>query len=353
VVGVPKADPMREWIAFALACAAVGAQPVELARVVSKQLEQTVKLPGEFAPYESVELRARVNGYVERVLVDRGSFVKKGQLLVELTAPEMRAQIAEAASRAQAAASQHAEAQARLAAAQSTYDRLKTAAQTPGAIAGNELTQAEQTVEAAKAAVTAAQDSARAARSAVDTLKQMETYLNVTAPFAGVVTERLVHPGALVGPLSGALLRVEDNSRLRLVLPLPEADVARIVPGARVSFTVPAYPGQTFQGAVARIAHSADAKTRTMPVELDVANPGLRLAPGMFPQVAWPVRKGHPSLLVPAASVVTTTERTFVIRDSDGRAEWVDVKKGAAAGEQVEVLGPLKAGDAVVRRGSD
>jgi RND family efflux transporter MFP subunit len=324
-----------------------------LAHVVSKTLDQTVKLPGEFAPYESVELRARVNGYVERVLVDRGSFVKKGETLAELTAPEMKAQIAEAASRAQAAASQHTEAQARLAAAQSTYDRLKTAAQTPGAIAGNELTQAEQTVEAAKAAVTAAQDSARAARSAVETLQQMETYLNVTAPFAGVVTERLVHPGALVGPSTGALLRVEDDSRLRLVLPLPEMDVARIVPGARVSFTVPAYPGQTFQGTVARIAHSADPKTRTMPVELDVANPGLRLTPGMFPEVAWPVRKGHPSLLVPATSVVTTTERTFVIRDSGGRAEWIDVKKGPASGDQLEVLGPLKEGDAVVRRGSD
>ena len=90
-----------------------------------------------------------------------------------------------------------------------------------------------------------------------------------------------------------------------------------------------------------------------MPVELDVANPGLRLTPGMFPEVAWPVRKGRPSLLVPATSVVTTTERTFVIRDNGGRAEWVDVKKGAAAGDQVEVLGQLTVGDAVVRRGTD
>ena len=86
-----------------------------------------------------MELRARVNGYVERVLVDRGSFVKKGQVLAELTAPEMQAQVAEATSRAQSAASQRTEAQARLAAAQSTYDRLKAASETPGAIAGNEL----------------------------------------------------------------------------------------------------------------------------------------------------------------------------------------------------------------------
>ena len=90
-----------------------------------------------------------------------------------------------------------------------------------------------------------------------------------------------------------------------------------------------------------------------MSVELDVANPGLRLAPGMFPEVAWPVRRGKPSLMVPTMSVVTTTERTFVIRDDDGSAEWVDVRKGAVSGDQVEIFGALKAGDSVVKRASD
>lgn len=344
---------MKTLLAVLLLCAAASAQPFEMARVVSKTVERSVKLPGAFAPYESVELRARVNGYVDRVLVDRGSFVKKGDVLIELSAPEMEAQIAEATAREQAVHSQQAEAQARLAAAESTYERLKTAAQTPGAIAGNELTQAEETVKAARAAVAAARESARASHSAVEALKQMAAYLRVTAPFSGVVTERLVHPGALAGPSSGPLLRVDDISRLRLVLPLPEADVGGIPRGARVTFTVPAYPGRTFQGTVARIAHSVDEKTRTMPVELDVSNPGLSLAPGMFPEVSWPVRKRHPSLLVPASSVVTTTERTFVIRDDGGRAQWVDVKTGAASGDQVEVLGALQPGDAVVKRASD
>jgi membrane fusion protein (multidrug efflux system) len=346
---------MRYWVAFLCSAAACG-QPLELAHVVSRPLEQSVRLPGEFAPYDSVELRARVNGYVDQVLVDRGSFVKKGQLLVVVVAPEMKAQIAEAESRAQAAVSQRAEAEARLAAVQSTYDRLKTAAETPGAIAGNELIQAEKSVEAAKAAVTAAGDSVRAARALVDSVKQMEAYLNVTAPFSGVVTDRLISPGALVGPgavAQGALLRIEDNARLRLVVAVPEADVGGIVHGARVAFTVPAYPGQAFHGTVARVAHSVDPKTRTMSVELDVSNPGLRLAPGMFPEVAWPVRRGQPSLLVPATSVVTTTERTFVIRDDDGRAQWVDVRKGSVSGDQVEVFGALKPGETVVKRASD
>ncbi len=346
---------MKRYL-LALVCATVWAQPAELAHVVSKPLNQTVRLPGEFEPYDSVELHARVNGYVERVLVDRGSFVKKGQLLVEVVAPEMKAQIAESESRAQAAQSQRTEAEARLAGAQSTYDRLKVASQTAGAIAGNELVQAEKSVEAAKASVAAAEDSVRAARAAVQSVKQMQDYLNVSAPFSGVVTERLVSPGALVGPgagAQGALLRIENDARLRLVVALPEAAVAGIVHGAKVPFTVPAYAGETFNGTVARVAHTVDPKTRTMSVELDVPNPKMRLAPGMFPQVNWPVHRGRPALMVPTTSVVTTTERTFVIREREGKAEWVDVKKGAVAGDQVEVLGPLNAGDSIVRRASD
>ena len=90
-----------------------------------------------------------------------------------------------------------------------------------------------------------------------------------------------------------------------------------------------------------------------MAVELDVANPDGTLAPGMYPTVKWPVRRTRPALYVPRTSVVTTTERTFVVRSQNGRAQWVDVRKGAAEGDLVEVLGDLKAGDLVVRRATD
>jgi membrane fusion protein, multidrug efflux system len=88
-------------------------------------------------------------------------------------------------------------------------------------------------------------------------------------------------------------------------------------------------------------------------VELDVRNPGLRLGPAMYPEVTWPVRKSRPSLLVPPTSIVTTTERTFVIRVKDGAVEWVTVTRGAPVGDLVEIFGPLKEGDVIVRRGSD
>ena len=125
-------------------------RPRDLAPVVSKPVSRTVELPGEFLPFLSVSLHAKVPGYVERVLVDRGSVVKARELLVELSAPEMAAQIAEAESKVQAAEADRLQAEAQLAAAQSTYDRMKKAAETPGAIAGNELIQAEKQVEAAQ-----------------------------------------------------------------------------------------------------------------------------------------------------------------------------------------------------------
>ncbi len=343
--------PLRFLLLLALPALA---QNPELAPVVSKPVSRTLELPGEFQPFLSVTLHAKVPGYVHRVLVDRGSQVKQGDLLVELTAPELKTRIAEAQSKVQAAEAERLQAEAQLAAVQATYERLKKAAETPGAVAGNELIQAEKQVEAAQALVRSRQDVIRAAEASVQAQKELLDYLRITSPFEGVVTERLVHPGALVGTgPESPLLVVQQVSRLRLVVPVPEADVGGIVRGASVSFRVPAYAERTYTGTVARIAHALDQKTRTMPVELDVVNRDGSLSPGMYPMVTWPVRRQRPALYVPRTAVVTTSERTFVIRDRGGRAEWVDVKRGVAEGDLVEVSGNLKPGDMVVRRATD
>jgi RND family efflux transporter MFP subunit len=330
------------------------AQTVDLAPVVSKALSRTADLPGEFQPFLMVSLHARVAGYVEKVLVDRGSAVKQGQLLVELSAPEMVARIAEADSRVHAAQSDRLQAEAQLAAAESTWDKLKKAAETPGAIAGNELTLAEKQVDSARALVGARRQAVSAAEAAMRAQKLMEDYLEIAAPFDGVVTDRLVHPGALVGPgPDPVLLVIQQVSHLRLIVAVPEQDIGGIVAGAKVEFKVPAFPERSYAGTVARVAHALDPKTRTMPVELDVLNHDGSLSPGMYPSVKWPVRRSRPSLLVPKTAVVTTAERTFVIRGRNSKAEWVDVKKGAADGDNIEVMGNLEAGELVVRRATD
>jgi membrane fusion protein (multidrug efflux system) len=329
-------------------------QTGDFATVIAKPISRIIDLPGEFTPYMSVALHAKIRGFVERVNVDVGSMVKKGQTLIELSAPEMAAQIAEAESKVRLAESDRIQAEAQLAAAQATYGRLKKASETPGAIAGNELIQAEKQVDAANAAVAAREQAGRAAQSAVEAQRDLLAYLKITAPFDGVITERLAHPGALAGPgADPVLLVVQQVSRLRLIVPVPEEDIGGMTNGATVTFHVPAYPERTYTGTIARNGHFLDPNTRTTPIELDVYNRDGSLSPGMFPAVKWLVRRARQALFVPKTAVVNTTERTFVIRDRAGNAEWVDVKEGIGDGDFVEVSGDLHAGDRVIRRGTD
>jgi membrane fusion protein (multidrug efflux system) len=309
--------------------APAAAPQVEVIKVVSKPLDTATHLEGELAPYERVALFARASGFVQNVLVDRGSRVKKGEVLLTVVAPELGAQ--------------RAEAQAKLEGDKSTHERLTAASQTPGAVAGQE-------VELARAAVQA--DQAR-----VDSLRALEQYLTVTAPFEGTIIERNVHPGALVGPQGGAnqqpMLRLEQVSKLRLTVPVPESLAGAIAEGAPATFAVRAFPGVKFNGVTARIAHSVDAATRSMPVELDVDNGDGRLAPGMFADVLWPVKRSGPSLFVPPSAIVQSTERTFVVRINDGTAEQVPVQRGTSQGELVEVFGAIQDGDIIARRGTE
>lgn len=341
-------------IAGLLAAAAGWPQTGGLVPVIARPVSRSIELPGELQPFLSVAVHAKVRGYVESVPVDRGSIVQRGQLLAQLTAPEMRAQIGEAEAKVQAVESERLQAEAQLAAAQSTAERMAKAAETPGAVAANELILAQKQVDAAKALAQSKLRASRAAEALVRTQKDLEAYLRIEAPFDGVVTERLIHPGALVGPgADPVMMVVQQISHLRLVVAVPEENTGGIVGGATVAFTVPAYPERTYTGVVARIAHALDPKTRTMAVEMDVANRDGSLAPGMYPSVKWPVRRARPALLVPKTSVVITTERTFVIRDNGGRAEWVNVTKGPDSGDLVEVTGGVRAGDMVVRRAND
>src|SRR2546427_3271415 len=268
--------------------AAAPATPsVEVVSVSSKKLAIAVRLPGELQPYEAVAVFPKVTGFVESIKVDRGSVVKAGQNMIRLIAPEIAAQRAEAQSKLQGADAQRSEAEAKLSSDESTYQRLKSASSTPGVVAGNDLEIAQKAVDADRARLEASRGSAEAAKSALKSVAELEGYLQVRAPFNGIVTERNVHPGSLVGPsnsTSGAampMLRLEKAERLRLVVPVPEKYAGGIAEGGKIEFSVPAYPGQIFAGTVARIAHSVDVKTRTMPVELDVKNADGRLSSGM------------------------------------------------------------------------
>jgi RND family efflux transporter MFP subunit len=338
----------------ASAATQAGPPTVEVTPVLAKRLDLTVNLPGELRPYEVVAIYSKVVGFVQWIGVDRGSHVRAGQIIVRLVAPELVSQRAEAHSKAESAQSQLAAGQAKLAGDEGTYAKLQAAAKTPGVVAGNDLLLAQKAVEADQAQVKALSDNVEAARQGLRAVSETEQYLRITAPFEGVITERNIHPGALVGPnQSVPMLRVETLQHLRLIVPVPETYIAAVAEGSEVEFTVPAFPRQKFKGRIARISHAVDAKTRTMPVELDVNNRGGKLTPGSFSEVVWPVRRPGASLLVPTSAIGTNLERTFVVRVRNRKTEWVDVKPGVSNGTNTEVFGDLEPGDQVAVRGTD
>jgi len=279
-------------------------------------------------------------------------------VLVKLSAPELGSQRSQAEAAVGAAQSQLASAQAKLSSDNGTYLHMQEAARTPGVLAENDVLVAGQTVSADKGLVDAAEQNVAAAKDAQRSISQTESYLTITAPFAGTVTTRNLHPGALIGPASGAggqqaILQIVDDKRLRLVVPVPEAQLGDMKLGQAVSFAVPAYPGQAFKAPIERISHAVDEKSRTMPVELDVLNRDGRLSPGSFTTVSWPLERSYPTLFVPSSAVTNDQQHTFVIRVRDGRAEWVTVQTGQADAGEVEVFGQLKADDQVVKTASD
>lgn len=301
---------------------------LEVVPVLSRQPEGNVHLEGELAPYEAVSLFSKVSGFVSRVDVDRGSKVKNGEVLIAISAPELGAQ--------------RAEAEAKLQGDKSTFERLKAASQTPGAVAGHELELQEAAVQA---------DNAR-----VQSLRALEQYLVLRAPFDGVVTERNVHPGAFVGPATGdkaPMLRLEQVARLRLTVAIPERYVSEVTDGTVATFGVSAWPSEKFSGKTERISHTIDTRTRTMAVELDVDNASGKLAPGMFANVEWPLKRPAATLWVPTTAVVQSTEKTFVVRVKDGVIDQVTVQRGSATPDLVEVFGNLVDGDLVAKRGSE
>jgi membrane fusion protein, multidrug efflux system len=334
------------------------AQTVEVVTVAWQKLATVFTLPAQLLPFETVDIYPKVTGFMDMIRVDRGSRVHKGELIIRLSAPELVAQRAQAESALRAAESQLTTAQAKLTSDRGTYMHLASAAKTPGVVAENDVMVANQTASADQGQVQSAESNVAAARDALHGVAQLESYLNINAPFDGVVTTRNLHPGALVGPASGQsgtmpIVQIVDTDHLRLVVPVPEAYVGGMQVGQQVAFTAPAYPGQTFHAPIARISHDVDLKTRTMPVELDVHNTDGRLSPGGFTSVQWPVHRTAPTMFVPISAVTNDQQRAFVERVRNGKAEWVDVVTGLSANGNIEVFGDLRPGDEVIRNATD
>jgi RND family efflux transporter MFP subunit len=315
---------------------------LDAVRVTATQPAQSLSLPGELESYFQTDISPRVSAYVLRLHADIGDHVRQGQVLADLDAPELTAALNEALSKQKAA-------EAVFQSSRGAYQRLHQTARTAGAVAPLQLAQARTQV------VTDSLNVA-AARSHYNAAKQMTDYLHLTAPFAGVITERNLSPGAAVGasgPGALPLFKLRQLSRLRLRVAVPEAYVAEIHQGSPVNFSVKPFPDRTFTGRITRIAGSVQAATRSEQVEIDIPNPQEELKPGMFASASLPITRPQSSIFVPKSAIVTTAERTYVIRAANGHTSLVDVQQGDENNGQVQVFGKLKAGDVVLRTGTE
>lgn len=314
----------------------------ETVPVVAGQRSKALQLPGEFLSHYDVALYARVNGFIKTLGVDVGDRVRRGQVLAVMEAPELDADLNRALAEQQAARGQ-------VEVSRLTYRRLVQAAKTPGAIAPQELDLAKGKVMGDSAALLGKSQLVTSAR-------QMKQYLVLKAPFDGVVTERLLSPGALVGPGQKdpqPILKFKEVGRLRLQVTVPEVYAGQLRQRTPVTFSVSAFPGQTFRGQVDRISYNVERAVRAELVEIEVSNPGLKLMPGMYASVGFPVQRQEKSLYVPKTAVVTSMEGTYVIAVQEGKTHYVPVQTGNETGEQVEVIGKLTPQQPVLARASD
>ncbi|CAM3802553.1 efflux RND transporter periplasmic adaptor subunit [Mucilaginibacter galii] len=314
---------------------------LETGIVSEKALSSYVRLPGQLKPFNEVNIFAKINSFVKQIYVDRGSVVHKGQLLAVLEAPEMASQV-------QSANARLLQAQESATASREKYRRLKEAAKEEGAVSPLDLDNALSKMKADEAVVLSE-------RSTATSVRDIQSYLNIRAPFDGMIVQRNVSAGALVGPGKSTdqpMLVLQDTRRLRLEVMIPENYVDKVDLKQQVSFVFNALPGKDNKAYISRSANALGTQ-RSEAIEVDVMNKDQRLKPGMYGEVKIPIVFGAKSLLVPNNAIVRSTEREYVIKVKDGKAVFADVKEGIAGEEFTEVFGNLKSGDHIVLHAGD
>lgn len=303
-----------------------------------KQLEKEISLPGVLQPFEFVKIFPKVNGFVKDVYVDRGSKVHKGQVLLRLEAPEVEEHLS-------AAKLKYSEAKSVFLASKDKYERLLQTSATPGTVSAYDLNTAKAKMMVDSATVQGEWANFKAQ-------EDLYNYLTVTAPFDGVITERNIHPGALVGPGTQStplpMLVLQQQSKLRLSVSVPEEYSMQIHDGSTVHYRLNAVPGQDFTATISRRSGNLSDKFRSENIEIDVDNKSGKFISGMYAEVLLPASGTATAFVVPNTAVVTTTERKYVVSVKGDKAKWVDITQGNQSGDSTEVFGTLDVGDKII-----
>jgi RND family efflux transporter MFP subunit len=340
---------------------------VAVAKVTTRTLSRNLVLTAEFKPFQEVELMAKIAGYVKHIYVDVGDRVKQGQLLAVLEVPEMKDDITKAQAAVEHSQSEVARSQDEIRRAESAhhaahlaYSRLaEVEKERPGLVAQQEIDDAqardltaEAQIAASKSSLAAAEHQVAVSQAELQRWRTLTDYTQVTAPFTGVITKRYADTGSMIqaGTASQTqampLVRLSENSLLRLILPVPESAVPSVHIGQQVEVKVPSL-NRSLPGKVARFADKLQLATRTMETEVDVLNPSLVLIPGMYAEVDLTMEQRVNALAVPVTAVDTDSGSVMVV-GPDKRIELRKVSLGMETADVVEVRAGLREGDLVV-----
>jgi RND family efflux transporter MFP subunit len=347
------------------------APTVAVTRAGTEDLSQGIVLTAEFKPNQEIDVMAKVAGYVKKINVDVGDHVQEGQLLALIEVPEMADDQARAQSMLNRSQAEVARTKDELERAESahriahlSFTRLsEVAKQRAGLIAQQEIDdaqskdlQAEAQVNAAKSNIAAAEQQVQVSSADVQKLKTLFEYTRVTAPFSGLVTKRYADTGSMIqaGISSSTqvmpVVKLSENTLLRLIFPVPESAVPTVRVGQHVEVRVPTL-NRSFPGRVARFSDKVSSATRTMDTEVDVPNPNLVLIPGMYAEVTLTLDHRNSVVTAPISSVEVGNDETsgqVVVVTPDNRIDIRKVQLGLQTETKFEVKSGLHAGEFVV-----
>lgn len=299
-----------------------------------------ISLPAELHPYEQVSVHAKVSGFVKQIFANRGDYVKRGQLLATLEAPELEQQYLRDKSNEQKANNDYVY-------AKQAYDRLVDASNTAGAVAAIEL-------DRAKSAMESAYSSYQAAQAQTQHSSQLKEYLRIVAPFDGIITQRNVSVGALSGASSETpIFLIAQNDKLRLTLSVPEKHASSVQPSSVASFTVSSQPGEKFEAKLSRSSGMLSQGDRSLTLEFDVDNSDGALQGGDYAQVNLQLKRRKASLWVDNNSILKSQSGTYLLSVKDGKLKKIAIHEGVRLDSITEVFGTFAKGDSVILKPSE
>jgi membrane fusion protein, multidrug efflux system len=296
------------------------------------EVSRFINLPGEVRPLYEVTLFAKVDGYLDKLTVDKGDSVKAGDLIADIDVPELRANLIKY--------------KAELELAQAEFKQINESA-------ANNLTAANS--EAAKDRLAIASGKLAVAKGNVQYTESMLKYARVVAPFSGIITKRYVDPGAYIPvpnaastPEAAAIVNLTKFKTVRLQVAVPEIEATHVKIGQPIRWTADDFPGEHLDGTVTRAYWALDKPTKTMLTETQIANPGMKLQPGMLVNAHISIEKKSDALLLPAETLVKEKTNSFIYIFNDGKIKKAPVEVGFNDGTNVEIVAGIKPADLAI-----